>query len=249
VLGPDNLLLSADWIGAMRASVEKELGGLALFLQGATGDLNPDMYWEDARAFEMVKEEGERVARAVVAAVRAESESMPVEEISIGRREAWLPFEAPANTSRPPKNYAKPLLAMAKLPGWLAFLADPLLNQRYPWKSRIEARDGCWSVPMRINALRIGELVLVTFGAEVFTEIGMKVRQASPGRYAIFTSLSDGCISYLPTDEAHRQGGYEVNVAPLAYRYPSRLAEGGEALVLDATRELLKELWLEKSPA
>ena len=163
--------------------------------------------------------------------------------LAITRREAWMPTEAPASTSRPPKNYARPLLAMAKMPAFMAIFADPLLDKRYPWKPRIEARHGCWSVPMRINALRIGELALVTFGAEVFTEIGMKVRQAAPGRYALFVSLTDGCISYLPTDAAHRQGGYEVNVAPLAYRYPSRLAEGAETIVLDNTRALIKEVW------
>ena len=55
VLGPDNLLVSADWIGAMRLRVESELGGLALFLQGAAANINPDMYWEDANAFEKVQ--------------------------------------------------------------------------------------------------------------------------------------------------------------------------------------------------
>ena len=45
VWGPDNLFVSADWIGVMRSEVEKELGGLGLFLQGATGNLNPKMGW------------------------------------------------------------------------------------------------------------------------------------------------------------------------------------------------------------
>ncbi len=243
VLGPDNLLVSADWIGAMRAKVEEELGGLALFLQGATGDLNPDMYWNDKRAFEMVKQEGERVARAVISAVQQGAQTISPLPLKISRREAWLPLEAPARSARPPRNYARPLLAMARLPGWLAFLADPLLNQRYPWKPRIEAREGFWSVPMRINALRIGDLALATFGAEVFTEIGMKVAQDSPGDYTLFASLCDGCTGYLTTAKAHAQGGYEVDVAPLAYRYPGRLAAGCEAIALDTARTMLEELW------
>jgi len=37
----DNTLLSPDWIGAMRETVEKHAGGLCLFLQGASGDLGP----------------------------------------------------------------------------------------------------------------------------------------------------------------------------------------------------------------
>lgn len=37
----DNTLLSPDWIGAMREAVEQQVGGLCLFLQGASGDLGP----------------------------------------------------------------------------------------------------------------------------------------------------------------------------------------------------------------
>jgi len=243
VLGPDNLLASADWIGAMRARVEQELGGMALFLQGATGNLNPDMDWEGTRAFEMVAGQGASVARSVLAAVRDESRTLDGLPLKIERTEAWLPTEAKAITPRPPKGYGKPLLAMAHLPGWMAFLADRLLDQRYPWKPRIEARDGFWSVPMRVNAVRIGELALVTFAAETFTEIGMAVKTASPAKHTLFASVTDGCISYLHTAAAHVEGGYEVDVAPYAYRYPGKLAAECEKIALDAASEMLAELW------
>jgi len=243
VLGPDNLLVSADWIGVMRKKVEEELGGLTLFLQGAAANINPDMFWEDARAFEKVTEQGLGVAEAVLAATRQTSEKMRDVPIQIERVEAWMPTETRAVTSHPPKNYGKPLLAMAKLPAFMAVFADVLLNQRYPWKSVIEAKDGFWSAPMRINAVRIGDLALVTFGAETFTEIGMKVKSASPAAHTLFASVSDGCISYLHTEESHAQGGYEVDVAPLAYRYPGRLQAKCEGIALDATKSMLRKLW------
>lgn len=243
VLGPDNLLVSADWIGAMRAEVERELGGLVLFLQGAAANINPDMYWKDNRAFEKVAEQGAGVAKAVLTAAGRGAEKMRSVPLRIARAEAWLPTEVRAVTPRPPKAYKKPLLALAHLPGFLSIFADLLLDQRYPWKSVIEARDGYWSVPMRINAVRIGDLALVTFGAETFTEIGMKVKAASPARHTLFASVTDGCISYLHTEEAHAQGGYEVDVAPLAYRYPGRLQAGCERLALDAADRALKTLW------
>lgn len=37
----DNTLISPDWVGAMRETVEKSEGGLCLFWQGASGDLGP----------------------------------------------------------------------------------------------------------------------------------------------------------------------------------------------------------------
>jgi hypothetical protein len=243
VLGPDNLLVSADWIGVMRSSVEKELGGLALFLQGATANINPDMYWEDARAFEKVLEQGHDIGEAVLSAIHSGSEKMRAAPTILEREIAWLPTETPVKSSEPPKNYGKPLLALAKLPGFLSVFADALLNQRYPWKPVIEARDGYWSVPMRINAARIGDLALVTFAAETFTEIGMKVKQASPATHTLFASISDGCISYLHTEESHPEGGYEVDVAPLAYRYPGRLQARCEGIALETTISLMNKLW------
>jgi hypothetical protein len=243
VLGPDNLLISADWIGVMRKKVEEELGGLAMFIQGAAANINPDMYWDDAQAFAMVEEQGLGVAEAVLAAIKSGAEKMRDLPIQIERIEAWMPTETRAITSHPPKNYGKPLLAMAKLPGFMAIFVDMLLKQRYPWKSVIEARDGFWSVPMRISVLRIGDLALVTYGAETFTEIGMKVKSASPAAHTLFASISNGCISYLHTEESHAEGGYEVDVAPLAYRYPGRLQAGCEQIALRSTNNLLKKLW------
>jgi hypothetical protein len=242
ILGPSNLLISADWIGAMRAKVESDLGGMVLFLQGATANLNPDMYWNDKRAFDMVTRQGEQVAESVLAAAKS-TEIINALPLQIKRTEAWLPTEAKAQTSRPPKNYAQPLLKMANMPGWMAFLAEPLLNHRYPWKPRIEARNGYWSVPMRINAVRSGDLVLLTFAAETFTEIGMAVKSLSPARYTLFASITDGCVSYLHTADSHSEGGYEVDTAPLAYRYPGRLSEECEAIALETIKTCLQELY------
>lgn len=243
VLGEDNLLVSADWIGVMRSHVEAELGGVALFLQGAAANLNPDLCLEDARTFKMAVELGRSVAEAVLATVQAGSTSLQGLPLRIERSEAWLPTESPVNGPRPPRNYGKLLMKLANLPAWLSFLADPLLYQRYPWKSRIEARDGNWSVPMRINAVGIGELALVSFAAETFTEIGLKVKQDSPAGVTLFASLTDGCIGYLHTAASHLEGGYEVDVAPLAYRYPGRLKAECEAMALERASGLLEKLF------
>jgi len=37
----ENTLISPDWVGAMRETIERDTGGLCLFLQGASGDLGP----------------------------------------------------------------------------------------------------------------------------------------------------------------------------------------------------------------
>lgn len=96
---------------------------------------------------------------------------------------------------------------------------------------------------MRISVARIGELALVAYGAEVFTEIGLAVKTASPAAVTLFASVTDGCISYLHTATSHPEGGYEVDTAPYAYRYPGRLKAECEQIALDATRELANRLF------
>ncbi|HNR02650.1 MAG TPA: neutral/alkaline non-lysosomal ceramidase N-terminal domain-containing protein [Anaerolineaceae bacterium] len=248
VLGPDNLLVSADWIGAMRREVENRLGGLAMFLQGAAANINPDMYWQDERAYDKVNEQGRQVAENVVAVSQTTPIVFQAHPLTLERTVAWLPTEAAVTSSKPPRNYGKELLKMAKLPPFMAIFADALLNQRYPWRSVIEAKDGYWSVPMRINALRIGALGLITYAAETFTEIGLKVKENSPTAYTLFASVSDGCISYLHTASSHPEGGYEVDTAPLAYRYPGRLQAKCENIALEASRGLLENLWQADEP-
>jgi hypothetical protein len=102
---------------------------------------------------------------------------------------------------------------------------------------------------MRVNAVRIGDLGLVTFAAETLTEIGMAVKAASPAAVTMFASVSDGCIGYLPTAAAHAEGGYEVDMAPYFYRYPARLAANCDQIAGEAAGEALRELWERSAPS
>lgn len=237
VLGPNNLLASADWVGYMRGEVEGQLGGLALFLQGATGDMNPSMGWGKERVWDMARSQGQQVAEAVAAACRAGMEPLDGTPVRMTRGEAWLALEARAKSASPPRTYRDKLLGLARLPRWMGFLTDWLLRTRFPWKSRIEAREGWWSVPLRVNTARIGDLALVTFAAETFTEIGQAVKAQSPARHTLFASVSDGSVGYLFTAEAYPQGGYEVDVAPYAYRYPARFSADSAERAMQVVRD------------
>jgi neutral ceramidase len=243
VLGPHNLLVSADWIGAMRSQVEGVLGGLTLFLQGAAGDLNPDHEWGEGDPWEAVQSLGERVADRVIASCDHGLLPLAGVPLRLSRQEVWLPLEARATTPTPLPTYRRVLTKMVGLPFALRFVVDLLLDRRYPWRSRIEAREGAWHVPMRVNAVRIGDVGLVTFAAETLTEIGMHVKAGSPAQHTMFASVSDGCIGYLPTAEAHAEGGYEVDIAPFFYRFPARLAPECAQVATDAATRSLRGLW------
>lgn len=233
VLGPKNLLVSADWIGAMRKNVEQVSGGFMMYLQGATGDLNPDHEWggDDFLAVESI---GLRIADRVERILRILA-PISGESVSFHEEQVWLSLEAEAHGLTPPPTYRAVLAKMAHVP---RFMVDFVLNHRYPWKTLIIARDGFWCVPVILTHIRVGDLALYSLGAEVFTEIGQTIKQASPTSQALFASVSSGCIGYLPTAAEHALGGYEVDISPYFYRMPGRLKADSVERVLEAVRNL-----------
>jgi hypothetical protein len=243
VLPPGNRLVSSDWIGPMRKRLESETGAKVLFLQGATGDLNPDYEWGEGDPWEAAESLGTRVADRLLEALRGPREAVNGGPVRAVFKDAWLPLEAAADSKRPNPVYRKRVLEFAGLPGWLGFVTDFILDRRYPWLPRIDEKAGVWSVPLKVSAVRIGDVAIAGLGAEVFTEIGIRVKGLSPAGRTLFASLAGGCIGYLPTDAAHDEGGYEVDQVPYLYRYPGRLARGCEGIAVEAVQAGLRSLF------
>lgn len=73
-------------------------------------------------------------------------------------------------------------------------------------------------------AFRIGDAAVVSSPAEVFCEIGFEVREAQPIP-VVFSSVTNGYISYVPTVRAYAQGGYEVDTSWKGFGLPAPVRE------------------------
>jgi len=238
VLGPKNYLVSADWAGSMRRRTEEVTGAPTLFIQGATADLNPDHDWGpgDSQAVEAL---GKKVAQAALAAM---ADLVPVESgpITHYQEAVWIPLETTAASDQPPTTYRKVLSKTAGLP---SFLVDPVLNYRYPWATQVEARQGHWAIPMSLTLIQLGKLLWVGYGAEVFNQIGTQIKDISPTEHTIFSSMTNGCIGYLPTAEEHPLGGYEIDLSPFFYRLPGRLDPSAAKIIQDKVEQKLRNFY------
>ena len=98
VLGPENLLISADYPGALTRRLEETIGGQAMFLQGAAGDINP--FWDktppDEGAFEQMDKMGADLAKEAIRVHREITELSPdrrlsfhTEIIPLAHRDDW----------------------------------------------------------------------------------------------------------------------------------------------------------------
>jgi hypothetical protein len=81
------------------------------------------------------------------------------------------------------------------------------------------------------QAVRIGDTVFVTFPCEVFTEIGLKVKQQSPLENTFVFGVAGAMGGYLPTAEEFKEEGYAALISPFSPR-----AEQG---LIDSSLELI----------
>ena len=66
------------------------------------------------------------------------------------------------------------------------------------------------TVPVKLQALRIGDLLIGTIPCEVFAETGLALKQASPSPSTFLIELANQYHGYLPTPEQHALGAYET---------------------------------------
>jgi hypothetical protein len=99
-------------------------------------------------------------------------------------------------------------------------------------------------LPFPMQAVRIGEAVLVAMPGEVFVRIGQQIALRSPFPYTVALGYSNGLLGYVPTADAYPRGGYEVSDA---YRYFGTLmvAPESEEMILDTAARLLTRLGAE----
>ena len=98
-------------------------------------------------------------------------------------------------------------------------------------------------IPCEVQAMRIGDLGIVTNGAEFFCQLGLDIKAASPFTRTWVVSLANGWIGYVPTPTAYYAGGYEPRTARSAKMAPwagQSLVEGSLAALGQV--HLLKEV-------
>lgn len=244
ILSPRNRRVTAEWPGVMRRELEAELGVPVLFVQGATGNLNPDHAWGDDDLGAM-----ERIGCEVADAVRrARADLEPI--CGLPLRGARTELEVPVVERRRPDGSRESYRATgARRLGVPRFVVDPVLRHLYPWASRLRMGSaGRLVQPLEIQALRAGDFALVGHASETFSEIGAAIRSASEVPHTFFAGYANGMIGYLPTAAAHAAGGYEVEEAPLAYRVSGTYAPESEALAVERSLGLLSSLRESASP-
>jgi hypothetical protein len=84
-----------------------------------------------------------------------------------------------------------------------------------PHKNSTEQEESMEDIPVNITIASMGkDVAFVGLNVEMFTEIGMAIKAASPFKYTFIMTHCNGYSGYLLPDEIYKEGGYEVRSTP-----------------------------------
>jgi hypothetical protein len=273
VAGPDVTVYSSDYAGPLRDAVRGWTGGECVFFQGAAGNVLPRACFTDSED-EAVRL-GRALALEALHAVatrsawpyrHVRSPGGSVTPFSLYRREAdAAPPPQPLAVAE--ERVAFPLLPhpsaeeiarlrqefdRAEAEG-VAAGVDPgrLRTLRYNsrWARRTEAQLAAGDAPSevegRLAAVRIGDGVVVAAPGEIFSEIGLAVKERSPAEVTLYAGYTNGIVSYFPTAAEYPFGGYEPGYGNRTFGLPSQVAPACERILVETGARLAASLFPE----
>ena len=245
ILGPLSYALSADFVGRTRRVFESAVGARCLFLQGCTGDLNPIGGVTDR--YDNCERLGAILAGEVLKTHGQIEVGPPRAPLAARRRQFDLPLQPldPVGEIEREIAEARDRLAKAQAEGEPALFVERerfLFERAERVLAEARADRTQAAVPFEVQALRLGEVGLVAAPAELFVEIGLRIKRRSPFPATMTLGYANGCVGYVPVAEAYPDGGYEVDRAHKGYGALAAVAPTAAGLIENTAIELLGEL-------
>ncbi len=215
VLGGQNLWVTADYPGAACDFLRRVGTGTPMFLQGCAGNINPV---HTGATFAHARKLGEILGAAVVVASHL---SDPVEGVPVSGslRTVQIPYvfppleEAQQHLRQAEEDLQRAEEEGAPL-GVLMWRRD-MVKWAQDLLLAVEKQEPR-TMPFEIQHLRLGDVHLLAFPAEMFVQYALDFERQSPHKPTITLGYSNGCWGYIPTAADYAIGGYEVD---MAYRY------------------------------
>lgn len=223
----ENRLFSAEYCGYASAAVERATGAVTLFLTAAIGDVGPV-----ARGLPVLEQIGATVAEETLRVLNT-LHPAPWQGLSVANQTLVLPLQPLPTVAQMEAEVARwqQTAAVADTPLLPAHPMIPVAMRHWSERTLAELRTGIapQTVTTAVQAIRVGDLVLVSAPGELFVELGLAVKAQAGTRHVFVAGFGNDNIGYIPTRRAYPLGGYEVNEAYKYYGYPAALVpEAGE---------------------
>ncbi|HWN58448.1 MAG TPA: hypothetical protein VNO74_10130, partial [Methylomirabilota bacterium] len=247
VLCEDNLLYSRDWPGFAMDEVERAAStasgksAISIFLQGATGNIDP----RSRGNFDVAEESGRAMGRAAFDAIRS---AEPLADVRISSRRLALKLklknldialasargsaaqtEASLSNHRGGDGYQLKRLRDHHAQSLAALSALESVEEQNRRDRRVDM--ACRELSTSLTIVAIGNVAMVGIPGEPFVELGLALKRSPHFAHTFVVGYCNDLIGYIPTRAAYDEGGYEVDTARIA-------AGSGEEIVKAALSTL-----------
>lgn len=216
-LGGLNSKISPDFIGSARELVEKENGGVFIYLQGASGDLSPCQQYAENTA--IAEKNGLILGHAVLSTLfgmldpgKNLSYDVTVESgAPLGTFVSQLKPQVSLQVSeirklslRTQKNEPPPTTNPV-------IMADRILRA-----SRIIGNVGSETTEFPVTFWKMGEAVFIAYPGEAYSLLQESLREAFPKKSILFINLANGAhCGYIAPQIAYETSRYPAWQSPL----------------------------------
>ena len=242
ILGPENRLLSPDYPGHMRKTVEEIVGGSCFFLQGAAGNQGPIHGFvgdvEVARkAGKILGLEASKVRMSLDPFEREEKlveiipagadlgiyedlpASKPSDELQVKNIYVDLPSLDFPSYEEASKDYQNALLDLKKVresggQDEIKKMVSAVKRSNFTRKLTEISKGG--KVNIWVQTIKIGDIIFQGLPVEPFMEFSHKIKSLNPNKKIFWSGYTNGWLGYLPTASAYEEGGYETRNTPLS---------------------------------
>jgi len=122
---------------------------------------------------------------------------------------------------------------------WAEEMLPRLAADDFPFLDRVKvlrildlAAYKAATLPIEVQVITLSEdAAMVFLPGEVFVELCLAIKKASPYAHTLVVELANDCPSYIPTAKAYEEGSYEVE--------NSRLQKGSGETLVETARRLL----------
>jgi len=240
-------LISADWPGWTRRTIEKALDGVkCLCIIGAEGDVGSthvfpsggDMNDTEISFDNEMKSPGMarfvgRALAGTILQVFDKVEYVDVDCVKMLNHIVSVKANVPAPSELPMAHKYKELHEAGR-DDLIPYEAMELTTVVAEAIRMCELENGPDHIDLELTGLRIGNISFVGIPGEPFTQIGVEIKKHDGWDLILPCCLTNGTQGYFPTKDAFDEGGYEARSS----RYVSDVAEN----IVAGAGQLLKSL-------
>ena len=195
--------ICTDYVGVVCESLERETGGVSLFLQGACGDIDPARF--TAGAEEDYIYMGNTLSDAVLGMLNNLPEPMEDNSLSVTEEVLALPSrDLPSGSER------DEIVRFYEQHRGKTLEKEDITLYRSAEEKYYRISEGDLPYKARLQLIKIGDMTLAGIPGEPFCQMGLELKKLA--KNILIVGYANGYVGYIAPEAEWAKGGYETGL-------------------------------------